>query len=176
MLLLVVAIGYGAYSVIPPESLERFQTAGDDETSVNRLVRWEAGYEIYKEHPFVGIGPNNFWYYYVSNFPREEGSEGWGLSHNTFVDVLAEHGTVGALLYLCLIAANFLLNRQTRAVAAQTGRTFSRDVAYGLDCAMIACVVSSFFMSVLHYPTFWMHLAMTVSLNNVIRRGAGQVA
>lgn len=59
----------------------------------------EYGIELYKENPISGIGIDNFKYYAGNKFGKDE-----IVAHNTFIGILAETGTFGAIFYFSLFA------------------------------------------------------------------------
>jgi O-antigen ligase len=95
-----------------PNALQRFQTTSVAEpgTSV-RLLFWMAGWEMFRAHPFLGVGANN----YEVAFPwaRARFAEAHMNSslvemnedlltqyaHNEYVQILAELGGIGVLLF-----------------------------------------------------------------------------
>jgi O-antigen ligase len=160
---------YGAVAIIavvlllPPEQKARFQEAGEDRTSVERITRWKNGIEIAREHPLLGIGFNN-WISYNNN---RYGNG--GLSHNIFVEAWSELGYLGLLSFLSLIFGTLWVNWGTRRVVRHLGERgrFVHYMALGLDGALIGYLTSGFFVTVLHYPYFWINLAFVVSLRTV---------
>lgn len=155
----VLVLGAVTWTVIPPEQKARFASAGEDQTSVNRLERWEAGVEIANDFPVFGVGYNNWLSYYGP------------LSHNIFIEAWAELGYAGLLAFLALIGATFHINAQTRRLlrGVPSSTSLMRHVAYGLDGALIGYLTSGFFVTVLYYPYFWINLSMTVALHTAAR-------
>jgi O-antigen ligase len=147
------------WAVVPAEQKARFGSAGDDETSVARLDRWEAGIEMANQYPVLGIGYNNWGSYYGP------------LSHNVFIEAWSELGYLGLLSFLLLIGATFFVNHRTRRLVRRVRGhpPFLRHMAFGLDGALIGFLTSGFFVTVLYYPYFWMNLAMTVALHVAAR-------
>ncbi|RQO29894.1 hypothetical protein DBR32_15065 [Taibaiella sp. KBW10] len=85
---------------------------GGDMSSMERFFRWIASARMSQEHPLVGVGPNNFYYYYkphavtvfktyVSANPEKS------TTHNYFLFLLVEQGWPSMLLYGIFIAAVF---------------------------------------------------------------------
>lgn len=167
VLVLVAAIGTGAYLSLPDESRDRFASAGRDETSENRLLRWQAAVDTLKDNPLLGIGPGNWMAYYTSHYPREPGREGWGLQHNIFLDAGTELGAAGLLLFGSMALYGFVQNRRTRRAAERAGNRFVYCMALGFDAALIGFLVSGSFVSVLFYPFFWVNAAFITALNRV---------
>jgi hypothetical protein len=168
---LIACIGY---AVVPEGTLQRFQSAGEDNTSISRLMRWEAGLEIAERNPLIGIGPAQWMIHYPANFPREPGSEGWGIPHNYLIDAMAEHGYLGLLAVLLINGFIFVANARTRRIANQIGDQVTWWTTRGLDAATIGFCVAGFFMSVLHYPFLWVQVAITVALHRSIVNAARQ--
>jgi len=171
---LALAIGYWA---MPPEMLARFQVAGSEEdyTSMTRETRWKAGFEIFRDHPILGVGTGSwvtYYYitYYYTHYPREPGREGWGLPHNSFIEVIGEHGGFGLAFLVLIFAGMFILNRQTRAIASHLNDPVASWLSRGLDAATVAFLVGGSFMSVFHYPYVWVHAAMIVGLYTATQR------
>ncbi len=74
----------------------------DDRNSVDqRLMIWEAGWAMFRDHPLTGVGPGNFHNHvqrYQPKLPEPFAA------HNNFVSVLAESGAPGLVLYVALFA------------------------------------------------------------------------
>lgn len=155
----VAVIAAVTWFAVPQEQKVRFARAGEDQTSQARLERWEAGLEMAREYPLFGIGYNNWNTYYGP------------LSHNIFIQAVAELGFVGLGGFLALIGSTFVLNAQTRRILRRRfgPRSFMAHMAYGLDGALIGYMASGFFVTVLFYPYFWINLAMTTALHLAAR-------
>lgn len=164
-----LAIGYWA---MPPEMLARFEVAGSEEdyTSMTREIRWKTGFEIFRDNPVLGVGTGSWVAYYQIHYPRELGREGWGLPHNSFIEVIGEHGSFGLVFFILIFAGMFLLNRRTRALASRLNDSVAFWLSRGLDAATVAFLVGGSFMSVFHYPYVWVHAAMIVCLHSATRR------
>jgi putative inorganic carbon (hco3(-)) transporter len=161
------------WMALPAEQKARFSEAGGDATSISRKTYWNIGLQITRTHPALGVGYNNWLVYYRNTFPEEVNSfYGVQLSHNIFIQCMAELGLVGLAAFLAMIVGTFTINYQTRKRAlASTGPPplFIVHMAHALDGAMLCYLVAGFFVTVLYYPFFWINLAMTVALSQVAR-------
>lgn len=94
--------------------LKRLTQTSFTELSVSaRLMAWQSAFSSIKDHPILGWGANNVYYglnkYYNPALVRFDPNETqthltwYDKSHNAYLDLLAERGIVGALLYLALI-------------------------------------------------------------------------
>jgi O-antigen ligase len=162
---LVLAAGWG---ILPPEQRARFESMGDDQTSLERLDLWDDAERIIAENPFLGLGYDN-WYAYQSTI---KGLFTVAEVHNTVLEAATELGIPGLGLFLALIAMTFLTNRDTRRRVAGRGPWGSvlSGMALGLDMCTVGFFFASLFMSVLFYPFFWMLFAMVTSLSIVARK------
>ncbi|HWB64982.1 MAG TPA: O-antigen ligase family protein, partial [Chitinophagales bacterium] len=78
---------------------------GKDVSSMERVYRWVAATRMFKDHPWVGFGPGNFYPYYkrytlsdfrtyVSDNPERS------TTHNYLLFTLTEQGTIGLVIFL----------------------------------------------------------------------------
>jgi putative inorganic carbon (HCO3(-)) transporter len=165
----ILSIGYWA---MPVKMLERFDVAGkqSDQTSYTRETRWKAAYETFREHPIFGIGLGSWLLYYSRHYPREEGYEGWGVVHNSFLEVMAELGSAGLVFMILIFVGMFSLNKRTRDMASRYNDQVAIWLSSGFDAGAIAYLVGGSFMSVFHYPYVWVHSAMIICLYVVTKR------
>ncbi len=69
-----------------------------------RVAMWQMALNMFLDHPVVGVGTNGWGIYY--NIYREPGAPGSYLRvHNAFMQLLAENGLQGVLVYLGLYLA-----------------------------------------------------------------------
>ena len=91
----------------------RLETINPDEASANlRLTNWKRSYIMIKLHPLLGVGTGN-WKIQVLQYESPK-SDNFIISyknHNDFIEVTAETGIIGGLIYLSvflLILISFL--------------------------------------------------------------------
>ena len=112
-----------------------------DTSSANRLQMWRAALERAKQRPVLGIGTANFAYISDQEL-RMHSRYGGGLRvHNAFLELLAENGIPGLLLYLLaiLITLNYL--RKSKKLSKRIG---AHDGAMLALCLQIAIIVFLF--------------------------------
>jgi O-antigen ligase len=159
--------------ILPPEQKARFSAIGEDNTSLTRITYWKAGLKMARDNPALGIGYGNWMTVYSRYYWDRTGVP--QVSHNIFIQCMAELGYTGLVVFISLILATLWINRQTRTLARSSRgppNEFQIQMAYGLDAAMITYIVAGFFVTVLYYPFFWVNLALTVALNGIARSGA----
>jgi O-antigen ligase len=109
LLLTVSLLVYSALLFVPSSSWERLSTLPSEFTQgtlTGRTVIWTAGWEIFRAHPFLGIGANAF-RLIVSRVLAEpirlEERDPAPPAHNTFLSVLVEQGVVGLAVFCALL-------------------------------------------------------------------------
>lgn len=168
----VGAVCLVAALMVPAEQWDRFETAGEDPTSRARITYWEDGIEIMNRYPLLGVGYDNWLSYYGDHYAGTSVFGGNQVPHNIFIEAGAELGYSGLLTFVLLIAGTFSVNLRTRRLSRRLGPDgeFLGRMAYGLDAALAAYLVSGFFVTVLYYPFFWVNLSMTAALHLAARR------
>jgi probable O-glycosylation ligase (exosortase A-associated) len=171
-LAVVLAIGW---AILPAEQKARFQSVGEDRTSLERKTYWENGLDIARNHPVLGVGYENWMRYYAAYYRQSEVSNKYNIHtvqvpHNIFIQCAAELGYTGLVVFVALIFATFWINKRTRDLARagpDPPDAFLFHMAMALDEAMIGYLVAGLFVTVLYYPFFWVNLAMSVALSGV---------
>jgi putative inorganic carbon (hco3(-)) transporter len=165
-LCILAVISFVIYSAVPEESKSRFQTAGQDTTSMQRLNKWKEGLDMVNKNPILGIGFENYQIADVKIY----GGNGI-LCHNIFIQCMSELGYAGLTIFVLMILFTFKNNYDTRQLAQKDlNNKFIYYMAHSLDGALIGYLISGFFVTVLYYPYFWINLAMTVALNNISKQ------
>ena len=167
-LLGIVLVGSLLYAILPDEMFDEFHDAGEDSTSTDRLAHWDFGIDVVLDNPMFGVGYENWLTYCDFMNPEGLGHKSWcRLPHNTYVSAGAEIGLIGLILYIMMIVSILILNSRTRINAKKVKNDFIFYIAHGLDIGLIGYMVATIFFTTLFYPTFWLHLAMTVALNKI---------
>ena len=100
---LVAALGAGAISY---QYLKRAQNQGDSYTAEDaessRYELWQAGGEMIKQHPFLGIGSRSFGEYATDYGEISHDNRGKN-SHNTYIEVTATSGFIGLICFLGML-------------------------------------------------------------------------
>jgi len=153
--------------LLTERDIERFQNIGSvyDTTGMNRLERWSKGIIMFKENPVFGVGFEN-WAEADWRMFNGTGAE----CHNIFIECISELGLAGLVTFLMLLFYTFKNNRETRELSINDENRFVYNMAKSLDIALIAYLVTGFFVTVLYYPYFWVNLGMTVALNTVAKK------
>lgn len=172
--LMVVAIAAAAIWLIMPAGFkERFETAGEDETSLTRLHYWERGLQIYEQHPVIGIGYENWLTYYAIHYPGE--TVRWKkaeVAHSTPITILAELGTLGFITYYALVVTIFWTNvRSGRMLQMLTPGPWPL-LPMALNLGLVGFLAASVFLSITYYPFLFFQAGFTAALFCIAKKEA----
>jgi len=164
-------LGVLLYAVMPPEQLERFHDVGKDETSLQRIEYWHMGLDIMRAKPLLGVGYQNWISYCWHKHPDGIGPlRTCELPHNIFIQAGAELGYVGLAIFLGMAMCSMSLNRRTRHMLREAREKLFYNLAVALDVGLVGYLVAGFFVSVLYYPFFWVQIALSAALYNVVKQ------
>ncbi|ALC16860.1 O-antigen ligase [Desulfuromonas soudanensis] len=169
MLIVICAIGFIGFQLLPEEQKTRFKSSGEDLTSVQRLLYWEHGWQMIKDHPFIGVGYFNFPAFYTNNHSedivlemlKEKGAE---FPHNIFIQVGTDTGFSGLAVFVGLMLGSFLTMHKLQKAAEKTGDNFVLNLTKGMNVALVGYIISGQFVTVAYYPFLWIHLVFVVSM------------
>lgn len=96
-----LSITLGAITLLTPASpLSEIMTSTQAYSISSRTAAWSILFELIQSNPIWGLGPSNY-YYYTSIYPLL----GWYVhfnSHNNYIDIIAQIGLVGLLIFAWL--------------------------------------------------------------------------
>lgn len=123
------------------EVWERFGSLrGHLSPGTERVALWYGGVAMFRDHPVFGVGPGQ----YSSAVPLYTDGIGRGGqpdAHNSFVEVLAETGAVGLLLFCWMLVVAFGYSYQV--AASRNARAWVRGAGRGIFAGLCAMIVVS---------------------------------
>ena len=179
--LVLIAIGLAAgaavmYFASDPTAWHRITESNHGS---GRLDIWKVAWRVVHDHPFVGVG--------VAQFPQvsphyviQPGAllyvnlivEKHIVVHNLYLGLWAETGIIGLLLFLGLVVASLLAGWNAVQRFDAQGDEEMSGLARGAVLALIAILVTSFFLSNLEAGPYWVLLAFGPALNLIAGRSA----
>ena len=163
----VVILCAGIFFLLPDEQKERFTEAGEDKTSLQRLLYWKRGMEMIKRHPFEGVGFFNFAPYFAGHYPEDMLYSQAQLPHNIFIQVGTDAGYPAILFFVLLITYCLMTARRLNKTAIPP---IYKSYASGLGYGVIGFVIAGQFVTVSYYPFLWINLALLASLQNISQK------
>ena len=96
-----------AATISLPQTNARMQTAFDMNYQSNseRLLVWQSSLEMFRDHPFFGVGLGNFKGVYDAEYASPDSVEDLKHSHSNYLQFLTETGAVGLIVYLWLMGS-----------------------------------------------------------------------
>jgi O-antigen ligase len=116
-----------------------------------RLGAWEAAINLAIEHPIVGIGPGNFTYHYGRITDTPPGAEPLGVVHNAYLDIAAELGLGGLMLFVAYLVLSF--GRLTTAHREGSGLP---GYASALQVSLVIAATGALTLSEQYAAPFWL--------------------
>lgn len=105
--------------------------------AAERLAHWQAGWDMFSDHPALGVGAGNFNVRFEEYAVREGFRTSQGHAHNYYIHTLAETGLLGLLAYLTLLGTVSVL--AVRVLAARSaGGSFARAIVLGAFGSVVA--------------------------------------
>jgi probable O-glycosylation ligase (exosortase A-associated) len=159
------------WTLLPQEQKDRFTTMGEDKTSAQRILYWENGVEMIKDHPVLGVGYFNFIPYYQLYYPDDVLFNRPELPHNIFIQVGTDAGLVGLSIFLLII---FVVYRvpQRKVICGSCER--AGLIIKCTRLSLIGYVVAGQFVTVAYYPFLWIHASLVVCFVNSVTCDGGR--
>jgi hypothetical protein len=131
-LLLVAVLVAVAYVLINLTALQENFAREDEESGGTRNAAWSEALAHADDHLFLGSGPAGYYFYYTIYGFRAN------LSHNNYIDIIAQTGLVGFTAYIAMwLAFGYMNLKMYRAVPNDHG------FLHGLKIALVACWVAT---------------------------------
>ena len=186
--LLPILVVLGVY-LAPAESKERLQTlltVEEDynvQSDIGRVEVWKRGVGYALDHPVFGVGLANFPVAEGTLAPRaRQGDPEWtrrSVAHNSFLEVTAETGLVGGLLYVLMLGTAFvrlLVIRRKFAKGVDTHSVVIRQLADCLSASIVGFTVAGMFLSMGYSSLFFSLLCVVAGFDMVTSRITGNSA
>ena len=138
-----------------------------------RVQLWRRGVGYMLEHPALGVG--------AGNFPRAEGtisplvarmprgrSVKWGPPHNSYVQVGAELGVVGLVIFAAFLISVFRALNRLPQLGGATAR-----LAQSLTASLLGFVVGAFFLTLAYHDMLYALTGLALGLRLVTLNSAG---
>lgn len=91
--------GLSDYLAIPDPA--RTEITDDNFAALERVAHWQAGWRMFEDHPWLGVGIGNYAVVYAA-YALPHWYEPLGHAHNIFINFLAETGALGGIAFVIL--------------------------------------------------------------------------
>jgi O-Antigen ligase len=144
-------------SVLTPNGFNEF----------SRAALWWAGWLAFRDHPLLGLGPDNFRHAYGDYLGRKD-SDSRLHANNFYVEILATMGILGLLALVTLMVA--LARTARRAAGARDSRVLTFGVSAGLAAYFVHGALDYFLEFTPTYALFWLLTGTLVALERLAAR------
>jgi O-antigen ligase len=173
---LLLTLFISVFGVLDSQYLGGRSQSSQEESSISRMVLWQAGLGIATSNPILGIGAGRFTEYapdYQASVDPGllswEAEQYWGYStlgseavHNDFLNVWVSYGTLALIAYIWLLIA---LSRALAMSFLVTDSRFLKAVAIGLTAALVAYGVNAFYHNLFAtMPLLWILGGFTLAI------------
>jgi O-antigen ligase len=182
---LVIAASLAALPLLPSSFTSRMSSIfnADEDPTGSREARktlLREGYQAFLDHPAVGLGAGQF-----MNYRTDERQAPWRETHNAVLQVAAELGVGGLIVFVIVISSGFVAavrtgkalrrarqkRRKERASEALLARREPLELyAAALIASLTGWLVAAMFASVAYYWTLYLVLALATALRDIAQR------
>jgi O-antigen ligase len=174
---IVAGIGYFNY-VASPEIRSHVSTVG---SGTGRLDLWTVGWRMVEQQPIHGVGAGNFpitsVHYLLQPGALERSDYIIGtpkVVHNTYLQLWAELGVVGLLLFVCVAAFCLTATLKAASSFARQGDARMEVMARATFVALAGLLAADFFGSRLTNKEAWLLLGLAPALLAIARAREGR--
>ena len=130
--------------------LQSVSNVSSDPSNLERLNRWGSALRMWEEKPFVGFGPGTYTFQYGQyQLPHEmtiisTNTGNLGGVHSEYLRPLAESGAIGALFWIAIVIAVFVLGFKQYTHLEGAAKYISMAVFLGIVTYLIHGVLNNY--------------------------------
>jgi O-antigen ligase len=121
-----------------------------------------------EQNPFLGIGIGGF-RPSVTHYEDTNEEEVQSVAHNTYIELGAEMGLPGLVIFLMMYVSAFRMLERMRKQPGQAGSLTSR-VALAIQAGFVGAAACAFFLSAEYEKFPWLFLFLAMTMHNLPRR------
>jgi O-antigen ligase len=148
----LLALAGGILVAATPGALSRITDVGGGTSGRNDL--WRVAWQVFKTHPFAGVGAGNFQvveaHYVLSpgGITRiQYFTDTPLLVHNTFLQLLAETGVLGLAGFLAVVVGSLWSGVRAARLFEELGRSDYADLTRSITMGTVGMLTALFFIS-----------------------------
>ena len=160
----IVILGIALVNFLPQDFYERIEKTRLEDTydeaigsTVRRYYLAKAAWEMYLDYPVFGMGLGNYYYNCRLYYPLVGGR-----AHNMYLEIMAETGTVGLLLFMSVILSAF--KSINRVIKSDTELS---HYGRGLFIGIIGFLVSAIFLHAQLEKSLWLSVFLAMAMDRM---------
>jgi O-antigen ligase len=145
-----------------------------DSSFGERKLLMTVAWIMFADRPIIGVGAGNYTTHFDayadetgSAFRQWEGVGARRYPHNLYLEIAAETGVIGLLLFGAGIVACFALLRRARLAHTERGDRFLVGVARGIEVALVGHLVTSLFLHGAYPRHLWLLFGLAAAVARV---------
>jgi O-antigen ligase len=171
---------------IEPALKGLLRSAGGMETGVladSRGFQWRVGFAMFYDSPLVGMGYDNygrlFWEVYQFRVPGNmERYRGVRSPHSTYIEFLANGGTLGSAIWLGMLVVTWLNLKTARSLlVTETTSETTSDRSFLVQALTYAFLLQCLYglsLTVHKDKLLWLIFGLSVAVRNLLKSGGKQ--
>ncbi len=129
-----------------------------------RIYTFEQAVVAWREYPLTGIGPGGFGPF-MAPHPSYIPEDGWRIVNNEYIEILAENGIIGLLIFLLMLG--LLVIRSVKAIA-HTQDGYLRAIMVALLGGFLGILAQYMTFSTLYIIHVWFVIGLMIAVQNII--------
>jgi len=178
VILTIAAIGIGYYSLVAPPAAIQHVTSFSAGGGTGRTDLWRVAIEMWRDHPFAGIGTGNFTIveprYAVRTINLQRVDlvvDNPKVAHNTYLHVLTELGIVGFVAFMGMVGGSLVVAWRSIKELERRGERRLEILARGLLIGTIGMLAAFVFITAQWEKQLWLLLGTCLALSSLARAG-----
>lgn len=152
-------------------------TVKTDSSLTGRSLYMRTAWEMFSDNPVLGVGAGNYSAYY-GEYSEKVGSavdsyDEFGqarYAHSLYLEIAAELGLLGLLLFAGILATSFLYYLQSFVIFRQAGDDLAAGVALSFCLGLAAYLTTSLFLHGHYIRYLWLLVALAAVVRQVASR------
>jgi probable O-glycosylation ligase (exosortase A-associated) len=157
-------------------SVENLQAVDPEGSAEQRFEIWRVASAIIGDHPIEGVGLGAYSYVherYVRTGAFSQIAAGRRDTHSTYLNVMAETGVVGFLLFMAIFVSTMTRAERVRRQVRATLPLYSQQLLY-LNLGLLGYLLAGVFGSFAGLTTPYLYVALIVAMTAIAEAAATQ--
>ena len=129
-----------------------------------RVDTFSTATQAWRENPWFGVGFGGFGTY-AAEHPYYMPKDGWRIVNNQFIEILAENGIIGFIIFLSILG--ILIVRSIKAIKISKNY-YTKSIMISLLAVLIGIIAQYQTFSTLYIMHIWFVIGLMIAVQNLI--------